>query len=331
MVSQNVVTYIAIINIPNQDYSLKPGMTTNVKIEIARKENVLRIPNGAIRFRPTQEIFEALKQETPPELQRGKGGRGGATAMAGGTGGGQARLRRRRKGRSQRGSQTAGSATSGQGADQQNGQRPGTARTGATARTARRTCSRADAGGRGGQGGFGSMDPAERAKRREETMKNMTPEQRKAFEDRMKNGGGRGQGQGAGFGGQNGRQGGRAAAGPRHAGRNRRPPRSGHQLDHRRAVRAADVHETPHRAWLFVDKKLKIGVAADRDHRRQLHGNRGRTRGPAGWHARGHGGEPAARRPRRCRRRRFPARTRSSSAAAAPGGTCGGGRGGGRG
>jgi HlyD family secretion protein len=84
-VVQNVVTYGTVIEVPNNDLKLKPGMTANVTIEVARKTDVVRVPNAATRFRPSTEIFAALKQPVPPELQRGMGGRGG-TGMAGGFG-----------------------------------------------------------------------------------------------------------------------------------------------------------------------------------------------------------------------------------------------------
>ncbi|HEY5617293.1 MAG TPA: efflux RND transporter periplasmic adaptor subunit [Vicinamibacterales bacterium] len=49
---QNVVSYVTIINVPNPDMKLKPGMTANVTVEIARADDVLRVPNSALRFRP---------------------------------------------------------------------------------------------------------------------------------------------------------------------------------------------------------------------------------------------------------------------------------------
>src|SRR5450759_2648590 len=73
---QNVVTYSTVIDVPNPDLKLKPGMTANVNIEIARRDSVLRVPNAALRFRPTKDIFDALNQPMPPELERGIGGRG---------------------------------------------------------------------------------------------------------------------------------------------------------------------------------------------------------------------------------------------------------------
>lgn len=48
---QNVVTYDVIITVDNRDLKLKPGMTANVTIVTANKENPLRVPNGALRFR----------------------------------------------------------------------------------------------------------------------------------------------------------------------------------------------------------------------------------------------------------------------------------------
>ena len=43
---QNVVTYQTVIDVPNPGLKLKPGMTANVNIEIARRNNVLRVPNA---------------------------------------------------------------------------------------------------------------------------------------------------------------------------------------------------------------------------------------------------------------------------------------------
>jgi len=62
---QNVVSYTTIIDVPNPDLKLKPGMTANVTVRIASNENVLRIPNTALRFRPTTELFAALGQPEP--------------------------------------------------------------------------------------------------------------------------------------------------------------------------------------------------------------------------------------------------------------------------
>jgi HlyD family secretion protein len=89
---QNVVTYQTVIDVPNVQLKLKPGMTANVNIEITRRSNVLRVPAAATRFRPTTEIFAALKQTPPADFGRGgAGGRrnAGAGGGQGGFGGGQ--------------------------------------------------------------------------------------------------------------------------------------------------------------------------------------------------------------------------------------------------
>jgi len=81
IVVQNVVTYGTVIDVPNPSLKLKPGMTANVQIEIARRTGVLKIPNSAARFRPSVEIFQALNQEVPPDLNQP---RGSGPRMAGG-------------------------------------------------------------------------------------------------------------------------------------------------------------------------------------------------------------------------------------------------------
>jgi HlyD family secretion protein len=49
---QNVVTYNVVIGVENKDLRLKPGMTANVSIVVAQRDNVLKIPNAALRFSP---------------------------------------------------------------------------------------------------------------------------------------------------------------------------------------------------------------------------------------------------------------------------------------
>ena len=52
---QNVVSYTTMIDVPNEDLKLKPGMTANVTVQIAMNENALRVPNAALRFRPADQ------------------------------------------------------------------------------------------------------------------------------------------------------------------------------------------------------------------------------------------------------------------------------------
>jgi HlyD family secretion protein len=59
IVVQNVVTYVAVVRIDNKELLLKPGMTANVQFLVSRKEDVLTIPNMALRFKPPEEKEEA--------------------------------------------------------------------------------------------------------------------------------------------------------------------------------------------------------------------------------------------------------------------------------
>ena len=53
---QNVVTYDVVVKVDNSDLRLKPGMTANVSIITARKKDVLKIPNIALRFKPLEAV-----------------------------------------------------------------------------------------------------------------------------------------------------------------------------------------------------------------------------------------------------------------------------------
>jgi HlyD family secretion protein len=58
-VLQNVVTYDAILRVDNPDNRLRPGMTASVRIVTEKRENVLRIPNAALRFKPPADLVLA--------------------------------------------------------------------------------------------------------------------------------------------------------------------------------------------------------------------------------------------------------------------------------
>ena len=76
---QNVVTYIVVVSAPNPDLALLPGLTASVRMIISEREDVLRIPNAALRFEPFG--FEA-----PEQAGEGRGGGGGGDVAAGGGG-----------------------------------------------------------------------------------------------------------------------------------------------------------------------------------------------------------------------------------------------------
>jgi HlyD family secretion protein len=63
---QNVVTYDTIIEVNNSDLKLKPGMTANVSIIVQRRDNVLRVANSALRFRPSEELVAAPATNAAP-------------------------------------------------------------------------------------------------------------------------------------------------------------------------------------------------------------------------------------------------------------------------
>ena len=78
----NVVTYDCVIGVTNSDYKLKPGMTANVEITVAQRENALTIPNGALRFRPPDGAVmptNSVALQTAPATNSGNfaGGPGG--------------------------------------------------------------------------------------------------------------------------------------------------------------------------------------------------------------------------------------------------------------
>lgn len=173
-VVQNVVTYSTVISVPNPELKLKPGMTANVNVEVAHRSNVLRLPSAALRFRPTDEMFQVLNQEVPPEA---RGGRGGMNA--GGFGGG-----RGRDGQGQPGGGAPGGPppAAGQQAQARPQGAPGAAPAGAGDGEGRGTEARQGGFG-GGRGGFDpNMTTEERRKAMEERMAAMTPEERERFQ-----------------------------------------------------------------------------------------------------------------------------------------------------
>ena len=74
-VVQNVVTYNVVLDVDNVDELLKPGMTAQVRLVVANRPDVLRIPTTALRFRLSEEEQEA-------ERKRNKDAKPGAVAAA---------------------------------------------------------------------------------------------------------------------------------------------------------------------------------------------------------------------------------------------------------
>src|SRR5262245_23226993 len=196
VVQQNVTTYGTVIDVPNAQLKLKPGMTANVKLEIAKRSDVLRIANTALRFRPTPELFAAFNQAVPPEATAtpgnrggGRGGNRGGGAPAGSGGGSGA-------GTSGTATQAPGSAAST--AQPEPGGRASSPAASSQApigfRGNRQQPAEGD-GGEGGRGGFGrgsdqgggggrrgNFDPAQMMER----FKGMSPDEQQQFIARMK-------------------------------------------------------------------------------------------------------------------------------------------------
>ena len=272
---QNVVTYSTVIDVPNNEYKLKPGMTATVNIEIARRNDVLRVPNAALRFRPTTDIFAALKQEPPPEMQargRGQGGPGGP--RAGGPSGQQGTPAQGQPAAAP-GTNPAASAnqqpstSSGRGGQRRDPSAQGGGDPTGSASSPPAGAPRTDRP-RGEGGGRGNMTEEERAARRkqfEERMKNMSPEERAQWEQRM-------QGRGRNEGGRGGAPTGSRAGQGRDGGQQRAQggqsgQRSGGQANDgavlsRTNATTVDALFAPlpptegrGRVWLFINKQLK--------------------------------------------------------------------------
>ena len=81
VIESNVVTYAAIISAPNAELKLKPGMTATITVEVARRDNVLRVPSAALRFKPTSSVLAALGQ---PQADLGRTSAGGAVVATAG-------------------------------------------------------------------------------------------------------------------------------------------------------------------------------------------------------------------------------------------------------
>ncbi|GIV62152.1 MAG: hypothetical protein KatS3mg044_1018 [Rhodothermaceae bacterium] len=60
-IQENVVNYTVVVDVDNRDGKLLPGMTATVEFIIDRREDVLKVPNAALRFRPTEAMLEAAR------------------------------------------------------------------------------------------------------------------------------------------------------------------------------------------------------------------------------------------------------------------------------
>ncbi len=79
---QNVVTYDAVIDVGNPELKLKPGMTANCTFVWAERDDALRVPNAAMRFRPPADLLAQLS----PAAAGGRRAQAGSAEAAAGNG-----------------------------------------------------------------------------------------------------------------------------------------------------------------------------------------------------------------------------------------------------
>lgn len=81
-VQENVVNYTVVVSVQNDDGRLLPGMTATVDFIVERVDDVLKVPNAALRFRPNQAMLTELqeRQQAMREQQAAEGGAPGAGA-----------------------------------------------------------------------------------------------------------------------------------------------------------------------------------------------------------------------------------------------------------
>ncbi|MBL9017256.1 MAG: efflux RND transporter periplasmic adaptor subunit [Myxococcales bacterium] len=90
--TSGVVTYDAVIDVENADKSLRPGMTANVTFVLQQVADAIKIPNAALRFKPTRDQMQAMRGEAGGGSgRRGSGnwqGRGSGERGSGAAGSG---------------------------------------------------------------------------------------------------------------------------------------------------------------------------------------------------------------------------------------------------
>jgi len=78
VITNNVVTYVVILNAPNPDKKLMPGMTASATIFVEEKDNTLFLSGKAVRFTPDQTVLQDLMKQRMASAG-GKNPEGGPT------------------------------------------------------------------------------------------------------------------------------------------------------------------------------------------------------------------------------------------------------------
>lgn len=73
---QGVVTYAAVVEVDNPEEKLRPGMTATVSVKTQEVKNTLRVPNAALRYKPSPAVGadgKPIPQSPEPPLPKGQG------------------------------------------------------------------------------------------------------------------------------------------------------------------------------------------------------------------------------------------------------------------
>ena len=72
--TSNVVTYPVVVNVDNSDGTLLPGLTVNAEIEVSKRDDILKVSNAALRYKPTGEAATATAAAQAPQGGQNRGG-----------------------------------------------------------------------------------------------------------------------------------------------------------------------------------------------------------------------------------------------------------------
>ncbi|MCH2092542.1 MAG: efflux RND transporter periplasmic adaptor subunit [Pseudoxanthomonas sp.] len=72
--TSNVVTYPVVVSVDNSDGTLLPGLTVNAEIEVSKRDDILKVSNAALRYKPTGETATATAAAQAPQGGQNRGG-----------------------------------------------------------------------------------------------------------------------------------------------------------------------------------------------------------------------------------------------------------------
>ena len=72
--TSNVVTYPVVVSVDNSDGTLLPGLTVNAEIEVSKRDDILKVSNAALRYKPTGEAAAATAAAQAPQGGQNRGG-----------------------------------------------------------------------------------------------------------------------------------------------------------------------------------------------------------------------------------------------------------------